>query len=229
MGLTRYGIREWGAATVIAIVASVVLGVAGPDGWWWGLIPVWLCWLVVAGFFRDPMRRVPNHLSSTIMLSPADGRISVIEHLESHEATEGAPAVCIRIFLSVLNVHVNRSPGDAVVVEKVYRPGKYLDARTAESAKVNESNLIIMERDNGSGSRERFGVRQVSGKIARRIVDGSVKGREYKRGERLGMIKFGSTTELILPRPADVEVMVEVGDKVRGGLTQLAGISDVSC
>jgi len=229
MGLTRYGIREWGAATVIAISASVAWWLAVPDWWWWGLVPVWLCWLVVAGFFRDPMRRVPNHLSSTIMLSPADGRISAIEHLESHEATGGAPAVCIRIFLSVLNVHVNRSPGDAVVIEKIYQPGKYLDARTPESAKVNESNLIIMERENGSGKRERFGVRQVSGKIARRIVDGTTKGREYRRGERFGMIKFGSTTELILPRPGEVEVMVKEGDKVRGGLTQLAVIADVSC
>ena len=226
MGLTRYGIREWGGATVVALVLSAAWCFFFPEWWYWGLIAVWLVWLVVAGFFRDPIRRVPNHLRSTIMLSPADGTVSAVERYESHEATADGPAVCVRLFLSVLNVHINRSPGEAVVVGKIYRPGKFLDARTAESAKINESNLIIMERERGDGVRERFGVRQVSGKIARRIVDGTREGQAFKRGERFGMIKFGSTTELILPRPDDVEVFVKVGDKVRGGLTPIAEIRD---
>jgi len=160
------------------------------------------------------------------MLSPADGTISAVEHYEEHEATAGQPAICVRIFLSVLNVHINRSPCEAVVVRKIYKPGRFLDARSAESAKINESNLIIMTRDHGDGTREQFGVRQVSGKIARRIVDGSKEGQQLLRGERFGMIKFGSTTELILPRPDDVEVLVKVGDKVKGGLTPLAEINN---
>ncbi len=225
MTLNRWGIREWGSATVIAIaLAAIVVWLQ----WWWGFIPIAIGWIAVAGFFRDPVRRVPNHLLSTIMLSPADGTISAIEMYDSHEATNDEPAVCVRIFLSVLNVHVNRSPADATVLSKIYRPGKFLDARTPESAKINESNLIILERDNGAGETERFGVRQVSGKIARRIVDPTTEGQQLQRGERFGLIKFGSTTELILPRPDDVAVMVQVGDKVVGGITQLAEIANVS-
>jgi len=224
MLLARYGIREWGTAALGALVLSMV---AGPLlQWWWSLLLIWLAWLAVALFFRDPWRRVPNDLNQSIMLSPADGKVSAVEHYESHESTEGGPAVCVRIFLSLLDVHVNRSPCDAKVVSRIYRPGQFLDARTAESARVNESNLIIMERESGAWAPERFGLRQVSGKVARRIVDATTDGARYRRGERIGMIKFGSTTELILPRPGEVRVLVQVGDRVKGGLTPLAEIAD---
>ena len=96
----------------------------------------------------------------------------------------------------------------------IYKPGTFLDARTEESAKVNESNLLIL--DNGG---EPLGVRQVSGKIARHIVCPVQIGDTFERGQQFGMIKYGSTTELILPRPSDVKVMVRVGDKVKAGLT----------
>ncbi len=218
MPLSMYGLREWGVALLVAAALSAGAWLVG---WWWLLIPIWLLWLVVAAFFRDPIRNVPADLADSVFLSPADGTISAIEHVDGHEATGGAPAVIIRIFLSVLNVHINRSPCTASVVRCHHRPGKYLDARTAESARVNESNLIILDR-NG----ETIGVRQVSGAIARRIVCPLRGGQRLERGERFGMIKFGSTTELILPRPEDVEVRAKVGDKVRGGLTMLAAFTD---
>jgi phosphatidylserine decarboxylase len=122
----------------------------------------------------------------------------------------------------VLNVHVNRAPCDATIVKSIHRPGKYFDARTDECARLNESNLIFMTRHWPGGIVELFGVRQVSGKIARRIVDDTKPGNEFKRGEHIGMIKFGSTTELILPRPGEVEVLVKVGQNVRAPRTPLA-------
>ncbi len=217
MLLSPYGIREWGLALLIA--AALSLG-AGLLAWWWALLPIWLIWLAVAAFFRDPIRSVPTDIEDAAFLSPADGTISAIERTDAHEATGGAPAVIIRIFLSVLNVHINRSPCDASVVRCHHRPGKYLDARTAESARVNESNLIILDRQG-----ETLGVRQVSGAIARRIVCPLKPGCQLQRGERFGMIKFGSTTELILPRPDEVAVRVRVGEQVRGGLTVLAAFT----
>jgi len=214
MLLTRYGIREWGWAGIIALAATVVI-LLFP--WWFFLIVIWLAWLAIAAFFRDPVRHTPEELEPEVYVSPADGVISAIEKLDSHEATGDQPAVCIRIFLSVLDVHLNRAPCDATVVDMIHRPGQYLDARTEESAKVNESNLIVMDRHG-----ERIGVRQVSGAVARRIVCAVEEDQQVKRGERIGMIKFGSTAELILPRPDAVQVMVEKGDRVKAGLTPLA-------
>jgi phosphatidylserine decarboxylase len=100
----------------------------------------------------------------------------------------------------------------------VHADGKYLDARSEESARVNESNVITLDTASG----ERVGIRQVSGAIARRIVCAAATGDRARRGARFGMIKFGSTTELILPRPGDVKVHVKVGDRVTGGVTILA-------
>lgn len=214
MPLSMYGLREWGLALVVA--AAISAG-AWLLGWWWAWAIIWLAWVVIAAFFRDPVRNVPADDGDDTFLSPADGKISAIERVDEHEATGGAPAVIIRIFLSVLDVHINRSPCRCTVVRRHHRPGKYLDARTAESARVNESNLIVLDREG-----ETIGVRQVSGAIARRIVCPLEPGRALERGERFGMIKFGSTTELILPRPDEVEVRVRIGEKVRGGLTVLA-------
>jgi len=217
MPLSLFGLREWGVALLIALALSFV---AWWLGWWLALPPIWLLWLCVAAFFRDPIRNVPTDVPEGAFLSPADGTVSAIERVDMHEATAGAPAIIIRIFLSVLDVHINRSPCAATVVRCHHRPGKYLDARTAESARVNESNLITLDR-NG----EVIGVRQVSGAIARRIVCPLQPGQQLARGERFGMIKFGSTTELILPRPDQVAVHVRIGEKVRGGLTVLAAFT----
>ena len=153
------------------------------------------------------------------MLSPADGVISAIERVDSHETVDG-PAVIIRIFLSVLNVHINRVPCDCTLEQSIYRPGKFLDARTEESAKVNESNTLFLTHRG-----ERIGVKQISGKIARHIVCPIQKGDELTRGQQFGMIKFGSTTELILPRPDEVIVHVQKGDAVKGGLTEFATLN----
>ena len=216
MLLTPYGAREWITATVIC---TVVAALAWYLQWWWLMGVAALAWVMVAGFFRDPLWRSAATPDEADWVSPADGRISKVEILEHHEATEG-PALLIRIFLSVLDVHLNRAPCTATVRGIVYKPGLWLDARTEESARVNESNLVKLETPDGM----KLGVRQVSGAIARRIVCPLSEGDIIERGRRWGMIKFGSTTELIIPHPDHASARVKVGDKVRGGVTILANV-----
>ncbi len=219
MLLTGFGRREWGIATVVAIAIGVPCSLLG---WWWVWIPLGLGWITVAGFFRDPLGRRPESTNALDLVSPADGRISAIERVDAHDATDGEPAIVVRIFLSVLDVHLNRAPADVTVRWIRHRPGRYLDARTEESAKVNESNLIALQTRDG-----RFlGVRQVSGAIARRIVCPIGEGETLERGARFGMIKFGSTTELVVPADDATRVKVEVGDRVVGGVTILVCLSE---
>ena len=187
--------------------------------WWIVLVVFVLLWLALVSFFRNPWRTIPTNLPAGMMLSPADGVVSAIEFVDEHETVEG-PAVIIRIFLSVLNVHINRTPCDCVLIDAVYRKGKFLDARSEESAKVNESNTLFFECEG-----EKIGVRQVSGKIARNIVCPIQVGDIFTQGQQFGMIKFGSTTELILPRPHDVTVHVKKGDGVTGGITRFATLA----
>ena len=214
MTLTKYGRREWMAISLIALVAACVSAFLS---WWWALIPIAFVWAALVSFFRDPVRPVPRNLPAGVFLSPADGTVSAVFQSGHHEAV-GGPATVIRIFLSLLNVHINRSPCEGVVESITHHPGEYLDARTAESAEVNESNLMTLRTDEGL----LVGVRQVSGAVARRIVCVLKVGDRLTRGQKFGMIKFGSTTELILPQPDRFRVHVSVGEPVRAGLTQLA-------
>jgi phosphatidylserine decarboxylase len=218
MPLTQYGIRVWLPILLITAALACVFALLG---WWWEVAIVVILGMALLSFFRDPIRRVRTDLGEGVMLSPADGTVSAVLDVPTHKAVGGKPAKIIRIFLSVLNVHVNRSPYDAEVVSLEHTPGKFLNAQTEESANVNESNLITMRVTLG-GREELIGVRQVSGMLARAIVCPLKIGQRLIRGEKFGMIKFGSTTELILPRPNDVTVNVKRGDKVRGGLTILA-------
>lgn len=214
MTLSLYGMREW--LTMTALAALLILVLAW-FGWWWAVIVVAILWLAGVAFFRDPIRRIPEDLEPGAMLSPADGKVRSVLQVDHHDATDG-PAVVIRIFLSVLNVHINRSPATGEVVSITHKPGQYLDARREESAKLNESNLLVLQTDQG----DRIGIKQISGAIARRIVCPVQRGQRLNGGEKYGMIKFGSTTELILPRPDDVQVQVTPGQNVKAGRDVLA-------
>jgi phosphatidylserine decarboxylase len=220
MSLTRYGLREW---LLITLICGAVGALGVWLGWWWLVIVAGVVWFGGVMFFRDPWRSLPANLAPGDMISPADGVVSKILQLEHHEAVDG-PACVIRIFLSVLDVHVNRSPCDGTVVSIVHRPGRYLDARSEESAKVNESNLVVLRLLDGRP----VGVRQVSGAIARRIVCPIAPGQQLARGQRFGMIKFGSTTELILPAEAVASVHVQERQRVTGGATVLATVKAAS-
>jgi len=187
---------------------------------WWAVTAVVILWVAVAMFFRDPLRRVPRDLPAGAMLSPADGRVMEVSRVEHHEAA-GGPAVVIRIFLSVLNVHINRLPCDAEVVAIKYTRGRFHDARTPECPLENENQLVTFRVDGG----RTIGVRQIAGKIARRIVCDLRPGDRLDQGRRYGMIKFGSSTELILPQELVSEIHVREGDRVRGGVTLLATVA----
>ncbi len=215
--LTKYGLRELLTATVMA-AALIALFV-----WldlWWAVTAVVILWVAVAMFFRDPLRRVPRDLPAGAMLSPADGRVMEVSRVEHHEAA-GGPAVVIRIFLSVLNVHINRLPCDVEVVAIKYTRGRFHDARTPECPLENENQLVTFRVDGG----RTIGVRQIAGKIARRIVCDLRPGDRLDQGRRYGMIKFGSSTELILPQELVSEIHVREGDRVRGGVTLLATVA----
>ncbi len=184
-------------------------------GWWRLLAAVFGVALgLIVYFFRDPSRQIPT--AADTVVSPADGTIAEVTPIDHYDYLDG-PAVRIGIFLSIFNVHINRSPRDARVVAMHYKPGEFLNAINPESALRNEFLWLGFEEPSG----RRFAVRVISGLIARRIVCVLRPGKTVQRGEKFGMIKLGSRTELILPRAA-VEVEVTVGQKVKAGCTVLA-------
>lgn len=214
LGLARAGLPEvaffsllFGLAVALFVVFAVV-----DCPWWWLPAGLFLSvWLFVLSFFRDPNRVAPNDPAA--LLSPADGTITDVGEVAEPDFPEGR-AFRVGIFLSVFNVHVNRVPRSGRVVGVRYYPGKFLDARIVGCEKVNEQLWI----DLAEGAPGRFvRVKQISGAIARRIVCWLRPGEMVAAGVRLGMIKFGSRTEVYLPLNAVAEVKVKVGDKVKGG------------
>jgi phosphatidylserine decarboxylase len=198
-------------------LAAFTLASAG-RAWAWpvGILFV-LLWAGGLAFFRDPERKVPAE--SGIMVSPADGVVVETTELDFHPDVHG-PARRIGIFLSVFNVHVNRSPCDGVVRLMRYHPGQFLDARTPNCGELNESNTIVIELDDLSEGP--VVVRQIAGLIARRIVCDLKVGDRVRTGQRIGLIKFGSRTELIIPAGSPYRPSVRVGEKARGATTIMA-------
>lgn len=175
-------------------------------------VPATLLWLGLLFFMRDPRRSPPT--GEGIYLAPADGRVVAIDSLDEASFV-GGPVLRIAIFLSLFDVHVNRSPAAGVVRKVRHVPGRFLQAFREEASRVNEYNDIGLEDDSG-----RILVKQIAGILARRIVCSVREGDRVRAGQRVGMIKFGSRTEVFLP--PDCHVEVRQGDKVRGGLTILA-------
>lgn len=213
MPIAREGFRE------IAL-SAVVLGLCAWGAWWlyWPLAaPFVLLWVWIVLFFRDPVRR--RGYTKGDLSSPADGRVTEISELDHYEAI-GGPAIRIGIFLGLMDVHINRAPCSGRVRELSYHSGEFLDARHPESGRRNESNTLLIEPDAPMpGPVE---VRQVAGLVARRIICHAAANDHLRIGARFGLIKFGSRTELIIPRRENTEVLVEIGDKVRAGLTIMA-------
>jgi len=230
--LTKYGLPE-----VAAYPVGVAALMAGIGLWGHIFSPVWaivaaegglalaLVWSLM--FFRDPYREPPR--DPGLWLAPADGKIVGIERVDEPDFIAG-PALRISIFLSVFNTHINRSPCDAKVEKITYRRGKFLNALNPLAGKINESNTIAMVRANRASGRNpqsailnpRLVVRQISGAIARRIVCAAREGQQLAGGERFGMIKFGSRTELYIAADEHVECAVRIGDRVKAGVTPLA-------
>jgi len=167
-------------------------------------------------FFRDPVREIPKDLKDGDVLSPADGKVMMIEDVEENEFIKG-PAKVIGIFLSPLNVHVNRVPISGTVKFYQYIKGEFIAAYDHASADKNERTVIGIE-----GEKFKVLFKQITGFVARRIVCELRVGDKVKRGEKFGMIKFGSRTDVILP--ANALVKVSVNQKVTGGITLLAEV-----
>ena len=223
MTLTVYGIKEWGlalAASVILWSGCFVLYRYGyPRAAIIAAAVILLLFMTFAAFFRNPRRVLP--LDAKLLVSPADGTVKDIEVVHDFDLPPfKGDALRIGIFLSVLNVHVNRTPAKLSVVNVNYRKGRYFDARDPRAGKENEAMTVSGEAA-VDGETFPMAIRQISGAIARRIVCPVQPGRVLERGEVYGMIKFGSRTELYLPAEG-FETMVKVGDKVRGGETVVA-------
>jgi len=171
-------------------------------------VPVLLA-LFFLWFFRDPERAIPD--SPGAVVSPADGKITDVSWVTEN----GEKRARISIFLSVFDVHVNRSPISGVVREVRYQRGKFLNAMNEASAEQNEQNIVRME---GDGQTVIF--KQIAGLLARRIVFRSKVGDRLERGQRVGLIKFGSRTDILLN--SNAKLQVKVGDRVRGGASVLA-------
>lgn len=183
---------------------------------WWLATPFFAgVALLLAGFFlwffRDPEREIPS--AAGLIVSPADGKVTDISSLQ----VEGKAYTRISIFLNVFDVHVNRSPIAGTIKEVVYKRGKFGNAMSASSAEANEQNIVTLE---GEGMTLVF--KQIAGLLARRIVFNKKAGDRLSRGERVGMIKFGSRTDVIFPALA--EIKIKVGDRVKGGASVLAQV-----
>ncbi len=221
--LTKYGWPQ------VLIFPAIMLGAMAFIACLPLLIPSLNIWVIISAetiltviliwgllFFRDPYRLGPS--DKNLLLSPADGRITDTEIAEEKDFI-GGQAIKIGIFLSILDVHINRAPCDAKIERIRYKKGQYKNAMNPESGRVNESNDLYIIRTNSP--EEKLVVRQISGAIARRIVCVAKEGQILTGGEKFGMIKFGSRTELYVPARANMKCLVQTGDKVKAGVTAL--------
>ena len=193
-------------------VILALLGVAGAFISVWVLVPVLLLVIYVFWFFRDPERVSPA--DPDVVVAAADGKVADIVEIEEPEVIH-ARQKRVGIFLSVVDVHTNRAPVDGKLIYRKEHAGLCLDARHADCTTKNRAVTWAFQNSRGT-----FVVRQLTGLIARRIVGWSQIGDELKKGERFGMIRFGSRTEVYLPLEA--EVLVKVGDRVTGGVSVIA-------
>lgn len=204
--------------TLILLVGVLVTSATGHLCGAWAALPAVLT-LALLCFYRDPPRRIPP--GENLVLAAADGRI--VEVTPDVEGAHGQRVVRIMIFLSVLDVHINRSPCAGRVREVEYQPGEFLNALSGEADTRNESNAVTI--DPAAPLPGPIRVRQIAGVLARRIVCTARPGDELAAGQRYGMIKLGSRTEVCLPVDPGWEVAVSVGDRVRAGRTVLARYS----
>ncbi len=199
-------VRDGYLYAVPLIAASFVFGWLTRPAW---AIPPLLLALFLLWFFRDPEREIPDTAGAVV--SPADGKVTDVSFI----AAGGEKRARISIFLSVFDVHVNRSPIAGVVREVRYQRGRFRNAMNPASAEHNEQNIVTLE---GSGQVVIFN--QIAGLLARRIVFYPKVGDLLQRGQRVGLIKFGSRVDVLFG--ADVRLQVKVGDRVRGGSTVIA-------
>lgn len=181
----------------------------------WPIIPILLA-IFFLWFFRDPRRTIPQ--GKGLLVSPADGKVTQVARI----GTPDGDVLRMSIFLNVFNVHVNRSPVSGVLRETRYQKGKYLNAMNPASADENEQNIVVIDSDEGYT----VTFKQIAGLLARRIVFNYAAGARLERGQRVGLIKFGSRVDVLMP--VNAQLQVKVGDHVKGGSTILARVDAVA-
>ena len=222
--LTKYGWPQVAFVPAVVLFLMVIVWLGTKE-----FLPPWAVIIIeglLAGvfilslaFFRDPGRRGPS--DSNLLLAPADGHITDIEVVEKNDIIRET-TLRIGIFLSIFDVHINRAPCNVKVGKITYKKGKYKNALNPQSAQINESNEICLTRTDGP--QDRLVVKQISGAIARRIVCDTQEGRQLAAGEKFGMIKFGSRTEIYVTSQDSkyqIKCLARKGDKVKAGLTPL--------
>ena len=209
--MARYAVVEVLVIGLLGVAATIIVAMSSA---WWSLLPA-VAALSLLGFYRDPPRMI--RAQPTELVAPADGKVMLLQR--EHHAERG-PVIRIVIFLSVFNVHINRSPCGGAVRNVKYSPGRYLNALRAEATAANESNSIAI--DPRAPLPGPIHVRQIAGVLARRIVCTAQPGDELAAGERFGMIKLGSQTEITMPDDEAWDLRVDIGDRVKAGLTVLA-------
>jgi phosphatidylserine decarboxylase len=218
--ITKYGLPQvviYPGLCALAMVIAIALVEVSTLLFWITEIILFLVFVWMLSFFRDPKREIP--VGDDLILSPADGTITEVQVVDEPAFIDG-PATRIGIFLSIFNVHLNRVPCSVKIENINYHKGAFINAMDPNCGKLNESNDLSMTRL--VEPKEKLFVRQISGAIARRIVCDAEKGQEFSGGAIFGMIKFGSRTELYLPAASGAKILIKKGDKVRAGLTILA-------
>jgi phosphatidylserine decarboxylase len=200
-----YGI----ALLAVAVVLRFLVG-----GWLWSLVPFLLA-VFFLWFFRDPARYIPQ--DEGLVVSPADGKVTEVLRVTTPEGE----SLRLSIFLSVFDVHVNRSPVGGLLKEVRYQKGEFLNALNPASADRNEQNLAVIAATEGYT----IAFKQIAGLLARRIVFNPAPGTQLERGQRIGMIKFGSRVDVLLP--GNAQLQVKRGDRVKGGSSILASMPPV--
>ena len=190
----------------LAVVSYLLYRLTGSS--WIAGIPVVLA-LFFLWFFRDPPRRIPT--DPNVVVSPADGKVTEADWIETPQGSR----LRLSIFLNVFDVHVNRTPIRGTVTQVNYKQGMFLNAMRADSNVLNEQNVMVIE--DGAYSVQ---VKQIAGLLARRIVCWVKPGDVLEKGQRFGLIKFGSRVDVLLP--PDANLLVKKGDRVRGGASILA-------
>jgi phosphatidylserine decarboxylase len=198
---------------IVLSLATVLLGRYAPSFATLGVIIFLGLFIFLVSFFRNPVRTIPV-FDENVLYAPADGKVVVYERTTEAQYLN-AEAIQISIFMSPLNVHVNRHPIDGIVEHSEHHDGKFLPAWDPKSALENERTTIAYQTKHG-----RIVMRQVAGALARRIVNYAKKGDKAKQGEEMGFIKFGSRIDLYLPLDADVQVKLD--QVVKGNKTIIA-------
>jgi len=201
----------WPFLALAAIVSAVIAYFFG----WWSL-PFWLATLFILQFFRDPPREIPQ--GAQLVLCPADGRVIVVG--DANDPYRGnAKSVKISIFMNVFNVHSQRAPVDGIVKDALYSKGLFVNASFDKASSDNERNALLLKLDSGT----EISCVQIAGLIARRILCYVKPGDRVSRGQRYGLIRFGSRVELYLP--PDARARVAIGDKVKASSTVIAELA----